>query len=377
MSDVPGAATAHGASDGTPGPARAPLSGVRRLLVLMPSWVGDATMATPLLRALRDALPAARLAALCRPGIAAVLDGLPSLDERFTAPMRGFAGPWTGLAAARSFGADAVLLLPNSVRSGLASLRLAPRRLGYRSLGRVWTLTHALERPSRTAPESAVDSYANLGEWAIGRAIEDRRVRLVVTPTESTAADALLGTADARPGRRWLVVNPGANRTDKRWPAARFALAAATVAVEHSMDVAVTGAPGERSLVASVAAATRAELARRSSPKARVIDLVEHGVTLGSLKGVIARAALLITNDTGPRHVAAALGTPSVVLFGPTDHRWTTLAPTGAARDRLLLAEPFLPGTLMADRVPGVCRIDRISVGDAVNAAGAVLAQRR
>lgn len=374
----------------------APLAGVARLLVLMPSWVGDVTMSTPLLRALRTARPQMRIASLLRPGLAAILDGSSWIDERFTAPMRGAAGPWTGLRAARAFRADAVLMLPNSIRSGLASLALARIRIGYRTTGRTWTLTHACARPA-TIPIPAVDLYATLGEFALGEHIEDRRTELHATDAERFAATRLLDDTDAsappppppdrdadRRERRWLIVNPGANRSDKRWPADRFAEAAARISREHGLHVAVTGAPSERELVASVVAGLITHGA------VRAVDLVERGISLGSLKGVLQRAALLLTNDTGPRHLAAALGTPSIVLFGPTDHRWTTLASdlqqrgadargrvdaaTSSIRpDRLLLAEPFLPGDRMADRLPGVCRIERISVGDAIDAARVLL----
>ena len=91
---------------------------------------------------------------------------------------------------------------------------------------------------------------------------------------------------------------------------------------------------------------------------------------LSSLKAVIQRAAVLITNDTGPRHIAAALGTPVVTLFGPTDHRWTTLC---GVRERILLAEPFLPEELVADRHPKSCAIEKISVQDVVAAVDGLL----
>ena len=105
----------------------------------------------------------------------------------------------------------------------------------------------------------------------------------------------------------------------------------------------------------------------------RVTDLTGRPeLDLGVLKAVIAEAALMVTNDTGPRHIAAALGTPAVVLFGPTDHRWTTL-PGSRITERLLLAEPFLPEALTADRHGDSCAIDRISAGDVTEAAAQLL----
>ena len=353
------------------GSARAPLLGAERVLVMMPSWVGDITMATPLLRALRAALPHARVAALLRPGLGAILDGSPWIDERFEAPMRGIAGPWTGLRTARAFGADAVLLLPNSLRSALAALRLGRRRIGHSSQLRAWTLTSRVTPPSRWIPSSAVDNYAALGEHALGVVVSDCRTELFVTDAERTASDRLLEGLD-----RFLLINPGANRVDKRWPAARFAEAARSIAQEHGLGIAVTGSRAEAALVSSVVAALRtpADVSARShAVPSAIVDLTARGISLGSLKAVLRRATLLLTNDTGPRHLAAALGTPSIVLFGPTDHRWTTLTPAQAQRDRLMLAEPFLPEPLQADDFDDVCHIDRIAVGDVVAAARSAL----
>ena len=85
---------------------------------------------------------------------------------------------------------------------------------------------------------------------------------------------------------------------------------------------------------------------------------------------VIRRAALLITNAPGPRHIAAALGTPVVSLFGPTDHRWTTI---NCPHERMVLADPFLPEALIADQHPKRCAIDRIAVADVLAAARQLL----
>jgi ADP-heptose:LPS heptosyltransferase len=122
----------------------------------------------------------------------------------------------------------------------------------------------------------------------------------------------------------------------------------------------VTGSPAERALVHGVA----------DGIGQGAINLVERGMDLGALKAVLARADLLITNDTGPRHIAAAVGTPVVGLFGPTDHRWTILP---GVVERRLLAEPFLPEELAADDRPTMCAIERIPVEDVVAAAKAVL----
>jgi heptosyltransferase-2 len=104
------------------------------------------------------------------------------------------------------------------------------------------------------------------------------------------------------------------------------------------------------------------------------VDLAQRGVTLGALKAVMQRAQLLVTNDTGPRHIAAAFGTPSVVFFGPTDRRWTVLP---GVRERHLVAEPFLLEECIADDHPEACTVDRIALGDALFAADALLSENQ
>lgn len=106
------------------------------------------------------------------------------------------------------------------------------------------------------------------------------------------------------------------------------------------------------------------------SAPARIVNLARLGVTLSTLKPIIARARVMVTNDTGPRHIAAAFGTPVVTLFGPTDHRWTTIPHLDEIR---LLADPTLPEEEVANDYPERCRIDRIGLGDVVSAVNRLL----
>jgi heptosyltransferase-2 len=88
--------------------------------------------------------------------------------------------------------------------------------------------------------------------------------------------------------------------------------------------------------------------------------LPDHGITLGALKAVVKRASLMVTNDTGPRHIAAAFGVPVVSLFGPTDHRWTVIPTKPGSREAVVVADPTLEAGQLANDHPERCRIDRI-----------------
>jgi heptosyltransferase-2 len=253
---------------------------------------------------------------------------------------------------------EAALLLPNSFRSALATwLAKVPRRVGYARDRRSWLLTAPVPWDLARRPVAAVDYYAELARLAFGCDLNDRSVELWRTDEEVAAADRLLEGVTSP----FIVLNPGANRQDKRWPVERFAEAARWISRAGGLAIVVNGSPGERALVDDLCA-----LCGESA-----INLAARGVTLGSLKEVLHRGRLLITNDTGPRHIAAAVDTPAVVLFGPTDHRWTTLP---GARERLLVAEPFLPEDRVADDAPALCSIERIAVSDVVRASALLLA---
>jgi len=343
----------------TPSPPIAP--GTDTLAIILPSWVGDTVMATPVLRAARSALPGARIIGACRPGLEDLLAGVPWLDEVIAVDSKRLGGSLEMARQLRGKGVTAALLLPNSFRSGLiARLSGAGVRVGYRRSARGPLLSHGLAPPPRRRPVAAVAYYARLAEFALGLESIDTRMELAVTDGQRDEARGLLEGV-ARP---FILLCPGPNKPAKRWPAQRFALAAETLATRHGLAIVATGSPTERSIIAAV----------RAAAGTHVADLADRGITLGGLKGVIAEARIMITNDTGPRHIAAALGVPVVTLFGPTDHRWTTI---DFPDEKILVAEPFLPEELTADDHPAACAIERITVGDVLSAAEQLLVGHR
>jgi heptosyltransferase-2 len=339
-------------------PPTSPLPGdLERLLIICPTWLGDTVMATPVLRTIRLHRPATRLIVGTRPGLSALLAGAPFVDELIELNMRGALGPARAAGAIGRRRPQAVLLLPNSFRSALtARLSGAPIRIGYRRDGRGALLTHALLPERSDRPTPAIEYYARLGTFALGIESIERRMELFISEEESAAADALLADVDGP----YVLLVPGASKREKRWPAERFAQVADALRESRGLRCVITGMPTERGVLDAVATAA-------ARP---VVDLCRRGTTLSSLKAVIRGAAVMITNDTGPRHIAAAFRTPTVSLFGPTDPRWTALP---EANERILLAEPFLPEELIADRHARLCAIDRIAVSDVLAAAEALL----
>ena len=135
------------------------------------------------------------------------------------------------------------------------------------------------------------------------------------------------------------------------------------VLVSGYRDVLLNGSPGEIDLLESIAGAAA------TNP----VVLPSLGTTLGSLKPIVQRAGLMVTNDTGPRHIAAAFGVPMVTLFGPTDHRWTSIPTRPEGPEAILLADPTLPAGEAANDHPERCRVDRITLERVLGAVDSLL----
>jgi heptosyltransferase-2 len=206
---------------------------------------------------------------------------------------------------------DLGVLLPNSFASALTLWRAGiPERWGYATDARGMLLTRSCRVPARVRGQSQVYYYRAMLE-GLGLAVEGPPDASLACPQEWAAeGETLLG--DTGP---WIGVNPGAfYGTAKRWPPERFAAAAALVARRTGASVAIVGAASERPLGEAIAS----QLAAPS----RVLC---GETTLAGLVGVLAQLRLLLTNDSGPMHLAAALGTPLVAVFGSTD--WVETAP--------------------------------------------------
>ena len=331
---------------------------INRLLVIAPSWIGDAVMASVIYRAARNACPNASITLAGQAKLRPLFDGAPWFDQFQSIDAAGLLGP---RRAGRKLAADspeAAVVLPGSFRSALTAWWSgAPCRVGTARDTRRLLLTHALPHPDRTQPVSAVEHYRRIAAACFGEnAATDTSLALHVTEHDHAEADRILGQ-DQRPP---LLLVPGANRDDKRWPAERFVEVANALASSHQLRAVIAGAPDQSGLTSKIAAGITDES----------IDGPAAGMGLGALKAIAARACIAISNDTGPRHIAAAMNTPVVSLFGPTDHRWTTLP---SARERRLLSDPFLPEDEVADQQPQRCSIDRIMTTDVLAAARALL----
>jgi heptosyltransferase-2 len=306
----------------------------QRILVVQPNWVGDAVMATPTLRAIRQLYPAAHVSYLLRRYVKPIYSGMPWADKLITyrtgrTKAKAGKGQFFDLAArlrARRF--DLAILLPNSFKSALVcKMAGIDRIVGYERDGRGFLLSDKLlpvKDRGKYIPSPIVKYYLGIAQY-LGSADRDLKLQLFVTESEHREADEILARCGLDPqverpaahGQPPMVLlNPGAQYgVAKCWLPEYFAQLADRFIDELGATVLISAAPKERGIVDAI----------NRHMKHAAVDLARGGLNLGALKEVVRRCDLMVTNDTGPRHIAAAFDVPVVTIFGPTHPEWTEI----------------------------------------------------
>jgi len=287
------------------------------LLVIAPNWIGDALMAQPFLALLRRRRPDLRIDVLAPEWVAPVLRRMPEVDEVLSAPFRHGAlqlgERWRFGRSLRARGYDQAIVLPNTWKAALIPFFAdIPLRSGYVGESR-YGLLNLIYRRDRTVPLSMVAHYARLADAPGRRPGRDEPP----LPEPRLTSDAVRARATARrfgieaDGARLAVICPGAEYGPaKRWPAARHGELAARLAAE-GWRIALLGSAKDAPDCAEVARTT-----------AGVSDLSGR-TSLDEAIDLIACADLVISNDSGLMHVAAALERPQVAIFGSSSPEHT------------------------------------------------------
>ncbi len=290
--------------------------------VFLPNWLGDLVMATPMLRAVRRRFGHdARLIGVVRPHLMEVLAGTDWLDELWPFNPRAKQQEvrhWALVRRMRRQRIDIALLLPNSLRSAVvARLGGAKQRIGYSRYGRGPLLTRKLETPrvrGNLTECPMVDYYLKIAE-AVGCPPESRRLELATVASDEQSADRVWDDLGLRTDGCVITLNTGsANGLARFWPCEHFAELAHQIADELDHDILVMCGPKERMIAEEIV---------RLAGHARVFSMAEMPLDLGTAKACIRRSRLMISTDSGPRHVAAAFGKPVITLRGPTLPIWS------------------------------------------------------
>lgn len=291
------------------------MSAPQNILVRMPNWIGDLVMATPVLTDLRNAFPKATITAMCRTPICQLLKEDKAIDELFcfTKPANDFVRREERdiIAKIRAGKYDTGIILTNWFSSAWWFWQgNVKRRIGYVGHFRRYLLTDKLRMPEEK--EHTVVTYKRL-LTPLDIPISETAPRLYVTAKEVEESKQLLYQRGYVKGKKLVGINPGAAYgSAKCWPPERFRALAMRIMLETDAYVVFFGDATTASLVKEICVGL---------PE-KVLDLA--GITsLRELACIIKDCSVLVTNDSGPMHIGAALGTPLVALFGSTDDHAT------------------------------------------------------
>ena len=302
-----------------------------RILAIRPRALGDVVLVTPALRALANAAPGTEVEFATEPRYRELIEGLPHVT-RIWPVERDAAGTARLVAALRRRGFDlAVDFFGNPRSAQIARGSGARRTAGYDLRGRAWLydlrVPRALEggpspdgRPQR---EYAAATHVRLAVAAGGRA-DGLAAGLARPPAAAAEAERILAAAGVRAPARAVGLVAAGTWPTKTWPAANAGFLARAL-IESGREVLLLSGPGEEAVSATV---------RRHAPAIR--ELPACGV--GALAAVIARLGAVVGTDSGPKHVAAALGVPTYTWYGPTHP--STWSPAGAAHAHWWTALP-------------------------------------
>ncbi len=319
-----------GLRDGSSG---GPPRDVRSILVRGVNWLGDAVMTTPALQRLREAFPSGRISLLTPAKLADLWLSHPAVDAVLATSKT--ESLWRTAARLRREHFDLGIVLPNSLRSA-AELWLGrvPARVGYAANGRSWLLTRAIERPADFVPmrkrsESEVRRLAAadrgllvpVGAPPASAHHLHHYLRLVAAVGASSLAcppalrvteeevAAVCGRFNLASDVKWLGINAGAEYGPaKRWPAGRFAAVARAVASWPGWGVVLFGGEADAGSTREMEAEVRSVAS--NLPNAPRLANLAGQTSLRELCASLSACRVLVTNDTGPMHLAAALGVP-------------------------------------------------------------------
>lgn len=333
----------------------------QRLLIVKPSSFGDIIHTLPALDALRRHWPQAQIDWLVKEEWAELLRGQPALRELVLLPKT--FDQWRSLA--QSFPArryDVVIDFQGLLRSGVASwLTRAPARIGFAGAREASRWFYTARIACAPAVLHAVDRNLDLLRQ-IGVPAAPARFPFAVPAESAGWAQALCARERIGAADKIVVLHPAARWRTKRWPAERFAQVADRLAANPGVRI-IFVAGGEQ-------AGQVDEVMRQVSGK--VVNLAGR-CTLLELAALLKRAHLAISNDSGPMHLAAALGTPVIGLFGPTDPR--RVGPYGAGHSALK-KQFACPGCTRRACVRDQSCLKAIAVDDVLSAAAALLRGR-
>jgi len=338
----------------------------KKILLMRLDRVGDVVLSTPAIKATRDAYPDSYIVFMVRPHAYDIIRGNPYVDEVIACDkekgVRGFFGIWRLAMRVRRYAFDLAVVLHPTTRSHLiVFLSGIAERIGYdKKAG--WLLTRQVPHTKQFGLRHERDYALDLLRYARIEA-KECLLHVPIHHEREVTVDAFFRRNNIAHGERVIVIHPGASCPSKRWPPERFAQVADACAEKYRARIVIIAGPEDTSCGRKVAL-----LMQRDH-----VDL--SGMTvIGDLASIFKRAQLFISNDSGPVHIASAVGVPVISIFGRSDRglspaRW---GPTGE-RDIALHKDVGCDVCLAHNCARGFECLRAITVDDVLAAAAKIL----
>ncbi len=281
-----------------------------KVIIRVPNWIGDAVLTLPAVESIKANFPQARLSIAAKNWVKDLFTSTGLAEEVISLPdANDVKTQWAAAQDLKTRSFDLGLLLTNSFGSAfLFYLARIPKRWGYGTDGRAVLLTKSVPMKRSDVARHQVFYYLDLLQ-SLGLKTVPPKLKLAASPSESQAARDRLASLGLDPQKALVIICPGASYgSAKRWPASSFARLASLLQKKKEAEIAVVGSAKEKEIAESV-----------SSLMEKKPAVVAGETTLAELLGLISLASLFVSNDTGPMHMANALGVPVVAIFGPTD----------------------------------------------------------
>ena len=333
----------------------------QRVLIRSTNWIGDAVMTTPAVRAIRRQFPRARISMLAKPWVAPVFAHSPHVDEVIVYDAkgrhRGASGPIRLARDLRRRRFEAAILLQNAVEAALiAFLAGIPVRIGFDTDARRLLLTHPVRCTKAIKAIHQTGYYLKILE-GVGLSPRGQSLELHLGAEDRQAARRILAERRIAPDQRVVGLNPSATfGPAKQWFPERYAALGDRLSRTLGATIVIFGGPSDRDLGARIA----------GMMTTRAVDLSGR-TRLGEAMALIARCDAFVTNDSGLMHVAAALNTPLVAVFGSTNPVTTgPFSPTSRVVRSAIACSPCMQPVCPLDHMNCMRNISVEMVAEAV-----------
>jgi heptosyltransferase-2 len=336
------------------------------ILMIRLDRIGDVVLSTPAIKAVRDAYPESHIAFMARPYAEDVVKGNPYLDEVITydksGKEKGLFGNMRLIAGLSKKKFDLAIILHPTLRAHLVTyLAFIPERIGYDKKGG-FLLTGKIPHIKQFGLKHEIDYTLDLLRY-IGIEPKERSLYMPVKPESELRVKGIFSANGIKDGDAVLTINPGASCPSKRWAPESFAMVADGLAEKYGMKVCVISGKEDKPFADSMV----------HSMKKKAVNL-SGMTTVADVASVLRSSKLFISNDSGPVHIACAVGTPVVAIFGRSDRglspeRW---GPSGRG-DIALHKDAGCDSCMAHNCVQGFKCLQAVTVGEVFIAASNLL----